>query len=207
MKEKRAYESPLRAGQLEQTRQLILAALTEAIADESVQELTIPLVAERAGVAVRTVYRHFPTREALFAAWSGWAQENLHVLMQSYPDTLDGLRRVAPELYRSYDEHAPLILAMLNSKAARPLREQGRRDRFHSVETALAELTAEADPVARRRAVAVLYLLVSAPAWQAMRLQAGLDGVEAGAAAAWAVRVLTDELRRDPDGPLRHPGR
>ncbi|MCX5409661.1 hypothetical protein OHA37_38110 [Streptomyces sp. NBC_00335] len=95
---------------------------------------------------------------------------------------------------------------MLSSKAARPLREQGRRHRCQSVEAALAELTAQADPVARRRAVAVLYLLVSAPDWQAMRLQAGLYGAEAGKAAAWAVRVLTDELRRDPDGPLRDPG-
>jgi hypothetical protein len=41
-------------------------------------------------------------------------------------------------------------------------------------------------------------LLVSAPAWQAMRDQWELEGEEAGQAAAWAVRVLTDELRRNP---------
>jgi hypothetical protein len=41
--------------------------------------------------------------------------------------------------------------------------------------------------------------LISAPAWQAMREQSGLSGAEAGEAAAWAVRVLTDELRRNPD--------
>jgi hypothetical protein len=29
--------------------------------------------------------------------------------------------------------------------------------------------------------------------------QWGLDGVESGKAAAWAVRVLTDELRRNPE--------
>jgi hypothetical protein len=32
-----------------------------------------------------------------------------------------------------------------------------------------------------------------------MRDQWALDGIEAGKAAAWAVRVLVDELRRDPD--------
>jgi hypothetical protein len=31
-----------------------------------------------------------------------------------------------------------------------------------------------------------------------MREQSGLDGIEAGKAAAWALRVLTDELRRNP---------
>ncbi len=54
------------------------------------------------------------------------------------------------------------------------------------------------EPKERARALAVVYLLVSAPAWQAMREQSGLDGVEAGKAAAWALRVLTDELRRNP---------
>jgi hypothetical protein len=62
----------------------------------------------------------------------------------------------------------------------------------------MSELTAGLEPAERRRALAVVYLLVSAPAWQAMRTQSGLDGVEAGKAAAWAVRVLTDELRRNP---------
>ena len=65
-------------------------------------------------------------------------------------------------------------------------------------ETAMSELTAGLEPAERRRALAVIYLLVSAPAWQAMRTQFGLGGVEAGKAAAWAVRVLTDELRRNP---------
>jgi hypothetical protein len=59
-------------------------------------------------------------------------------------------------------------------------------------------VTTSLSPEGRRRAVAVIYLLVSAPAWQAMREQSGLSGAEAGEAAAWAVRVLTDELRRNP---------
>jgi hypothetical protein len=62
----------------------------------------------------------------------------------------------------------------------------------------MRELTAGLEPKERARALAVVYLLVSAPAWQAMREQSGLNGVEAGKAAAWALRVLTDELRRNP---------
>jgi hypothetical protein len=65
-------------------------------------------------------------------------------------------------------------------------------------------VTASLSPEDRRRVVAVIYLLVSAPTWQAIREQSGLSGAEAGEAAAWAVRVLTDELRRNPhsiEGP------
>ena len=41
----------------------------------------------------------------------------------------------------------------------------------------MSELTAGLEPAERRRGLAVVYLLVSAPAWQAMRTQFGLDGV------------------------------
>jgi AcrR family transcriptional regulator len=203
MKTARSYESPLRAEQMEQTRLRILAALSEVLADESVGEVTIPLVARRARVSLRTVYRHFPTREALFDAWGDWAQDNLKLLTHSYPETLDGLREMAPSLYRSYDDNERLIRALLNSKAAAAVRVRTRGRRLRSAEKALAEVTAGLDPMARRRALAVIYLLISAPAWQAMRDQSGLDGAEAGEAAAWAVRVLTDDLRRNPDSITR----
>ena len=54
-------------------------------------------------------------------------------------------------------------------------------------------------PEERQRALAAVYLLVSAPGWHAMKDQWGLDGEEAGKAAAWAVSVLLDELRRNPN--------
>jgi AcrR family transcriptional regulator len=194
----RAYNSPLRAEQLEQTRERIFEAVSDVLADDTVQELTIPLIARRARVAVRTVYRHFPTREALFDAWGDWAGESLRLVMHSYPETLEGLREFTPSLFQSYDDNERLVRALLNSAAALELRRRTRRRRRRQAERALEEVTAGLSPAARRRAVAVIYLLISAPAWQAMREQSGLSGAEAGEAAAWAVRVLTDELRRNP---------
>jgi AcrR family transcriptional regulator len=194
----RAYNSPLRAEQLEQTRQRIFEAVSDVLADDTVQELTIPLIARRARVAVRTVYRHFPTREALFDAWGDWADENLRLLMHSYPETLEGLREFTPSLFQAYDDNELLVRALLNSSAALELRRRTRRRRRRQAERALEEVTAALSPDDRRRAVAVIYLLISAPAWQAMREQSGLPGAEAGEAAAWAVGVLTDELRRNP---------
>lgn len=194
----RLYNSPLRAEQLEQTRRRIFEAVSEVLADDTVHELTIPLIARRARVAVRTVYRHFPTREALFDAWGDWAGENLRLIVHAYPDTLEGLREFTPSLFQAYDDNEPLVRALLNSAAALELRRQTRRRRRMQAERALEEVTAALSPEDRDRAVAVIYLLISAPAWQAMREQSGLSGAQAGEAAAWAVRVLTDELRRNP---------
>jgi AcrR family transcriptional regulator len=194
----RPYESPLRVEQMEQTRRRILEATTEVLADPASEEVTIPLVAKRARVSLRTVYRHFATREALFDVWAEWVDERLQINLHSYPESADQLGPFARELYRSYDESGSLVRAMLASKAGRAVRERTRRRRQRAFGRAMRDLTAGLEPKERARALAVVYLLVSAPAWQAMREQSGLDGVEAGKAAAWALRVLTDELRRNP---------
>jgi AcrR family transcriptional regulator len=193
----RPYESPLRAEQQEATRRRILQAMADVLADEAVDDVTVPIVAMRARVSVRTVYRHFPTKEALFDAFGEWAEENLQLVLHSYPDTLEGVLEMAPALYRMYDDREPLIRALL-SKRGQEIRARTRRRRLQTFEKAMRELTESLEPAERRRALAVVYLLVSAPAWQAMRDQWELEGEEAGQAAAWAVRVLTDELRRNP---------
>lgn len=199
MNKARAYESPLREEQMEQTRLRILEALTDLVVDDSTDELTIPRVARRARVSVRTVYRHFATREALFDAWGEWIDDTIQVQLHSYPETLDELLEFVPRLYRSYDENAPFVRALLTGKAARNVRTRTRRRRRQTFERALLDLTAGLEPDERQRVTAVLYLLSSAPAWNAMRDQFGLDGDEAGRAASWAIRVLVDALRRQPE--------
>jgi AcrR family transcriptional regulator len=47
------------------TRARLLDATVQALADVSADALTMQMVAERADVALRTVYNHFPSKEAL----------------------------------------------------------------------------------------------------------------------------------------------
>jgi AcrR family transcriptional regulator len=184
---------------MEQTRLRILQAVTELVADPAAEELTIPAVARAARVSLRTVYRHFPTRDTLFDAWGEWVDENLKIHLHHYPERADRLPEFARDLYRSYDENEAFVKAMVLSKASRAFRIRTRRRRQRAFRRAMDGLLEGLAPAARMRALAVVYLLVSAPGWQAMKEQWGLDGDEAGKAAAWAVRVLIDELRRNPD--------
>src|SRR5919106_5486474 len=154
----RPYESPLRVEQMEQTRLRILEAAADVLADEEVDEVTVPVVAMRARVSVRTVYRYFPTKEALFDAFGEWAEEHLRLVLHSYPETLEGVREMAPALYRMYDERAPLIRAML-SKRGQEIRTRTRRRRLGTFEKAMREVTGRLGPAERRRALAVVYLL------------------------------------------------
>jgi AcrR family transcriptional regulator len=64
---------PLRAD-ARRNRERILAAATEAFAAEG-SAVQMDAVAHRAGVGVGTLYRHFPTKEALIAELAGYQVE------------------------------------------------------------------------------------------------------------------------------------
>ena len=68
MKSRRSYESPTRREHAELTRRKIIDALVDLLVEERPATISIPAVARRANVSVRTVYHHFPTKEALFDA-------------------------------------------------------------------------------------------------------------------------------------------
>lgn len=68
----------------ERNRERLLAAAREAFAGAAGDEVTLKAVAERAGVGIGTLYRHFPTREALVEA--------------AYGDELRRLEEAAEEL-------------------------------------------------------------------------------------------------------------
>lgn len=59
------------------TRKALIAAASDAFAEQGI-EASIAEIAERAGIAKGTVFRHFPTKEDLLAAIMG---ENMAVLL------------------------------------------------------------------------------------------------------------------------------
>ncbi len=67
MKERKPYQSQLRQGHREQTRDLILEGLIKTMA-KGVVTWSIPDVAREAGVSVPTVYRYFRTKKDLVQA-------------------------------------------------------------------------------------------------------------------------------------------
>ena len=66
----RRYRSPAREEGKLRTREAILEALVRVVLDDGIHAFSVANVAARAGVSHRTVYRHFPTKEALLDALS-----------------------------------------------------------------------------------------------------------------------------------------
>src|SRR5205085_6532410 len=73
-----AMKSPLppnqRDRQREETREQILRAVGRQLEAGPLEDLSFAEIARDAGVGERTVYRYFPTKEALLGAFWAWMQ-------------------------------------------------------------------------------------------------------------------------------------
>src|SRR3954465_9301545 len=58
----------------EEPREQILRAVGQQLETRSLEDLSFAEIARDAGVGERTVYRHFPTKEALLGAFWAWMQ-------------------------------------------------------------------------------------------------------------------------------------
>ncbi len=114
---KRKYELKKRADEMAETHRRITEAAVELHGTVGPARTTLSAVAERAGVQRHTVYRHFPTEEALFGACSA------HYLTTNPLPDLEGWRAISDpnarmalaldELYAYYERTEPMLSNVL----------------------------------------------------------------------------------------------
>jgi AcrR family transcriptional regulator len=189
-----APDASLRQRQSELTRDLILRTVAELVEEGGAGHVAVPEVARRSGVSLRTVYRYFPTRDDLLAAAGEWIADRF--LDPSLPERVDELSANYAGNAARFDEHEQLFRAMALTSAGRSIRSTRREQRLEKLRDALHEVTAGLPAAEARRAFAVFAYLNNMLAWVTMRDEAGLDGKESGAAVAWAMDVLIEDLRR-----------
>jgi AcrR family transcriptional regulator len=191
--ELRSYTSPLRDRQVEQTRRLILQALAEQLADAGLSDFSVPRLAQRAGVSLRTVYRYFPTRDELLDAFDEFID---HTVEFSPPQTAQEVAGAPEWLFPLFDEHELIMLAQHETPPGRAIRARGRRRRAEGYKSALQEVTHQLTREEARAALAVVGRLLSSATWKEFRSEHGMDGAESGRAVSWALRTLIADLRK-----------
>lgn len=184
----------LRDQQAALARERILGAVAELLERDGSAELTMPQVAEASGVSLRTVYRYFPTREALLAAAGRWIGTDL--LKQGYPASLDDVADSFERACSEFDEHPGLVRAMALSDVGREARSSRRRERVDAIRRVLEQEVGALDTDELRRATAVLAYLHNMLAYTTLREEQELSGAEIGEAVGWAIRTLVADLRR-----------
>src|SRR5262245_5486480 len=95
-------KSKATAGTRQRTRRAILEAMVDVIMETDGIGFSVQAVADRAGVTHRTIYNHFPTREALCDAFADYVDELLEesagrpaptMALASLPVVVEGLYR------------------------------------------------------------------------------------------------------------------
>jgi AcrR family transcriptional regulator len=167
---------------------LALASIIRAGAD-----VTFDAIGREAAVPLRTLYRHFPSKEELFAAF--WPWMNQRIEMPSRPKTPEEVVSHIPELYAAFDRDEPLVRAMLHSPHGRDIRQAHAAARREKFATALQEVTANLTGYDTLKLLASVTTVCSAAGWESMKDNWGLTGPAAADAAQWAVTALINEAR------------
>jgi AcrR family transcriptional regulator len=189
------YSSSLRDEQAAETRQRILDAAIVQIADETAAGLTIPTVAHRAGVAVRTVYRYFPTKEDLLQAVG--AEFDDRVGFREFVDEIGGLEPQLRDLYARFSRNEAIVRAALDTRPGRELRNRIRRSRVRGLKRTLAPLLEGLEPEERKQSVALVYLFFSAQTWRLLVDYSDMTSDEAAATAGTGLTTVLAALERD----------
>jgi len=200
----RRYWSAIRTEQAEQTRAHLVECARDLLAEGGVDGLTLPLVAKRAGVSVPTVYRHFPTLEDLLRGVLEWLRpavgQSRERLLQTTPEALPA---VPLENFRKYDEHAAVLLPLMDSRAFNRVRVGSMSDRKEEAARVLRTLAPEWRAGELEAAAGAVYALCSPQTWRWLRETWALPNELAAEAASWAVRALLEAVKRP--GGLAQP--
>jgi AcrR family transcriptional regulator len=145
-------------------------------------------------VSLRTVYRYYPTREALLEAAGSWIGGEL--LKQGYPQSLDDVADSFERACAEFDAHPGLVRAMALSQLGKEARSARRHERLKALRRALEEEVGALPEEELRQAEAVLAYLHNMLAYTTLREEQGLSGDEIGDALGWAIRALVADLRR-----------
>ena len=201
---RRTYSSPLRKSRASRTRDLILDALTELLANHRVDEVSTKQIAELAGVSQPTVYRHFPDRAALVEGLADRIEQQVVAEGGHTPlETLEDWALWAEAAFQAADSHLVEVTAeaVMNADPRRVSRASRRRS--EAMMGAVARSLPELDDRDIRRVAALVRMLVSSQSWLRAREEFGVDGTESGPLVRWAISTLVAEIRRGSGRPLR----
>jgi AcrR family transcriptional regulator len=187
-----------RSAALLETRHAILDALAHVIVESKGFGYSVQEIADRAGVTHRTVYNHFPTRDALSDGLADYLEERLAERGPPPDDnaSLEILPRVIGEFYPvlAADEVHSRAYVMLTIANRQPARVA--RDRMRRLDEMIARDAALPPGLHARHVSAAIRMFVSSLGWHALTEHCGLSSEEAAVAAAWATRTLVEAVER-----------
>lgn len=194
---KRAYRMQARAAATEATRLKILDAASAAFDELPVDTITLAAIADRAGVSVQTVLRHFESRDGLFVATlvhlSGQAAGDRDV--ESGAD----VEEIVDVLVDHYERFGDKMLRTLSQEdrvpALRVLTDFGRNYHLEWCEKAFAPALKGLRGAQRKRRAFQLVALTDIYTWKILRRDRSLTPRQTKLAMVEMITGLTGEAQ------------
>ncbi len=174
---KRPYRMQARAEAAEATTSAVLDAAVELFTEQPFENVSLDMVARRAGVSKRTILRRLGSKEALFAESLQRAVDEMIRHREAAPvgDAAGAVANVVGQYERwgrnrlrllAQEDRIPLIAEWVQG---------GREWHWAWVERVFAPSLAALRGAARRRRVAALVALTDVYTWKLLRLDLGLS--------------------------------
>jgi AcrR family transcriptional regulator len=185
-----------RASKIDETRRRITEAAVRLHTSVGPSEASFAAVADEAGVTRLTLYRHFATREELFAAcMSHWRDAHPPpdpAAWSAIEPFERRLRRAISDLYRWYAENADDLYPVYRDVTATP--EGAHRARRDAIERMAAHVIG-ADATDRRAVRAAVHHVLGYWTWRSLAVD---EGCSADEAVDLAVRFVLAASRARP---------
>ena len=183
-----------RERQRDVTAEIILDAVGRCLEDVELTELTFTQVARMAGLGERTIYRHFPNKEALLEGW--WRAHKARLGQETFPDTLAALLDFPVKAFPAFDQEAEIMRGAVLSPQGRAMTLARNDERQAAIRRAVrAELGPEASEDLVLTVCASVQLIQSATAWLTMRDYWDLLGEQSGQIARRAIQAIFTAAR------------
>jgi AcrR family transcriptional regulator len=117
-------------------------AFLELLETSSPEGVSMPAVARRAGISVRTLYRYFPSRDDLRRTASGWLERGSRVAMAGHELDLSNVHQFLHHLWRDFAKELAAVRVQHSTPEGRAMRVERLPAARAEVERALpAEIT------------------------------------------------------------------
>ncbi|MGH1565489.1 TetR/AcrR family transcriptional regulator [Mumia sp. DW29H23] len=191
----RAYRMDVRARSTAATRERILAATLATFFDAPTLDVPLRTVAERAGVSVQTVLRHFESKDGLVAAAAAYTAGRIGDQRDRAP--VGDLTGAVENLVAHYEELGDGVVRMLAEETRNPalsvVADQGRAYHREWCARVFAGGLAHTPEADRPRRLAQVVAVCDVFTWKLLRRDQGLSRDETTRALVELLRPLLQE--------------
>ncbi|WP_137844977.1 TetR/AcrR family transcriptional regulator [Microbacterium sp. 2FI] len=174
------------------TQEAILAAYAELIEELGTDDVSFRLIARRAGIGERTIFRNYATRVDLLLATAAWIERSIFTRPES--SSVFDIPLAIREAMAAYDRRPELahVVAETSMRGVSGAAPSPTRDSLSAMLAREAPSLPEGERVS---IVAALSHLDSAATWVTLRRELHMDGRDIADAAGWAAEAVLDPIR------------